>query len=101
MLSLLKKLFGVKPVEQPVEVAYKVEAANQVSYKEEPEAPVTTPIPLVAEVAPVVVKQQPKKRPARRKSAGSKTAQQPAQKQSASKQNVAKQAAPKKPKSQT
>jgi hypothetical protein len=100
MLSLLKKLFGVKPVEQPVEVAYKVEAANRVSYKE-PEAPATTPIPLVAEVAPVVVKQQPKKRPARRKSAGSKTAQQPAQKQSASKQNVAKQAAPKKPKSQT
>jgi hypothetical protein len=97
MLSLLKKLFGVNPVEQPVEVAYKVEAANQVSYKE-PEAPATTPIPLVAEVAPV--KQQSKKRPARRKPAGSKSSKQPAQKPAASKQNVAKQAAPKKPKSQ-
>jgi hypothetical protein len=78
MLSLLKKLFGVKPAEQPVEVPYKVEVAPEVKA----EAP-----PAVVETPPVVAATpQPKKKPAGRKPTGPK----PVQKQSAPKQGAPK-----------
>ena len=77
MLSLLKKLFGSKPAEQPVEVPYKFE---------------TTPVVELAKVEVVtaapapVAKPQPTKKPAGQKPAGSKPVQkQPAPKQGAPK----------------
>ena len=80
MLSLLKKLFGVKPAEQSVEVPYKVEAAPEVKIEVAP-AVVETPPVVAAKPQP-----QPKKKPAGRKPTGPKPVQkQPAPKQGAPK----------------
>jgi hypothetical protein len=80
MLSLLKKLFGVKPVEQPVEVPYKVEAA--------PVAVVVPEIKIEVEPPAVAAKPQPKKKPTGRKPTGPKPVQkQPAPKPGAPKKS--------------
>ena len=79
MLSLLKKLFGSKPAEQPAKVPYKVEVAPVVDLAK---VEVVTAAPTPAPVA----KSQPKKKPAGQKPAGPK----PAQKQTAPKQGAAK-----------
>lgn len=75
MIGFIKKLFGGKP-ETPV---IEVEAANSAPYKI-PEPAATTPVPLVAEVAPAAKKpaakkqQFAKKAPAKKKTAASKPA---------------------------
>ena len=80
MIGFIKKLFGGK-TETP---AIAVEAANSAPYKI-PEPAETTPVPLVAEVAPVAKKpaakkpaakkqQFAKKAPAKKKTAASKPA---------------------------
>ena len=75
MIGFIKKLFGGK-TETP---AIEVEAANSAPYKI-PEPAATTPVPLVAEVAPAAKKpaakkqQFAKKAPAKKKTAASKPA---------------------------
>jgi hypothetical protein len=79
MIGFIKKLFGGK-----TETPTTVEAANSAPYKI-PEPAATTPIPLVAEVAPAAKKpaakkpaakkqQFAKKAPAKKKTAASKPA---------------------------
>ena len=78
MIGFIKKLFGGKPEEAPV-IDTAVEAANSAPYKV-PEPAATTPVPLVAEVAPATKKpaakkqQFAKKTPAKKKPAASKPA---------------------------
>ena len=82
MIGFIKKLFGSKPEEVATPVAdTKVEAANSAPYKV-PEPAATTPVPLVAEVAPKK-KPAPKKRQYAKKAPAAKTpAKKPAPKKS-------------------
>jgi hypothetical protein len=89
MIGFIKKLFGGKPEEVATPVVdTKVEAANSAPYKV-PEPAATTPVPLVAEVAPT-------KKPAPKKQQFAKKA--PAAKKPATAKTPAKKPAPKKSK---
>ena len=83
MIGFIKKLFGGKPEEAPV-INTAVDAANSAPYKV-PEPVATTPVPLVAEVAPATKKPAAKK-PAAKKQQFAKKA--PAKKKPASKPAV-------------
>ena len=64
MIGFIKKLFGGKPEEVATPVAdIAVEAANSAPYKV-PEPAATTPVPLVAEVAPTKKPAPKKSKPA-------------------------------------
>jgi hypothetical protein len=84
MIGFIKKLFGGKPEEAAPVTNAAVEAANSAPYKI-PEPAATTPIPLVAEVAPAAKKPSAKK-PAAKKQQFAKKA--PAKKKPASKPAV-------------
>ena len=90
MIGFIKKLFGSKPEEVATPVAVTaVEAANSAPYKV-PEPAATTPIPLVAEVAPKK-KPAPKKQQFAKKAPAKKpaTAKAPAKKPAPKKSNPA------------
>ena len=83
MIGFIKKLFGGKPEEAPV-INTAVEAANSAPYKV-PEPAATTPVPLVAEVAPAAKKPAAKKPAAKKQQFAKKP---PAKKKPASKPAV-------------